>query len=104
MGENSEKEAGGRFWMKPRHVYGWEGGKKAATSKAGRAGGNHLEPHDCMAGTPRRHPHTPPRSQESFMGEEGIQNLPKLQARCDGEDEEEGMRDGMVTSSSVLYL
>ena len=78
--------------------------KKAATSKAGRPGGNLLEPHDCMAGTPRRHPHTPPRSQESFMGEERLQNLQKLQARCDGEDEEEGMRDGMVTSSSVLYL
>jgi len=38
------------------------------------------------------------------MGEERLQNLPKLQARCDGEDEEESMRDGMVTSSSVLYL
>ena len=33
-GKVSEKDAGGRFWMKPRHIYGWE--KKRAASKAGR--------------------------------------------------------------------
>jgi hypothetical protein len=60
-----------RFWIKPR-VQG------ILAYVDGRPAGNLLEPHDCMASTPRHHPHTASTKVPSHSWEEQLQKTTQI--------------------------
>jgi len=94
-GKVSEKDAGGRFWMKPRHIYGWEKKKGQLAKPAGRQPKGPKGPH----ATPRHHL---PRSQESFMG--GTTPKPTEIACTVWWGRRRGGHAWRYPPSSVLYL